>query len=137
MSDDPRELRRHLPIVRRASGRVLVTGLGLGCVVRGLLANARVKHVDVVEQSADVLRLVAPAFGGAARLTIHEGDAFTHHWPDGTRWDYAWHDIWDEHVATAILHAQLLVHYRRMATQQGAWGMPRWFKRRWPHQLVA
>src|SRR4051812_44820827 len=37
MEDSARELRRHLPVLLVARGRVLVSGLGLGCVLRGLL----------------------------------------------------------------------------------------------------
>src|SRR5271154_6313451 len=49
MEDSRTELCRHLPIWWRARGHVLVTGLGLGCVARGLLANPAVEHVTVVE----------------------------------------------------------------------------------------
>lgn len=52
MSDDPRELRKHLPALRVASGRVLVSGLGLGCVVRGLLACSAVTLVGAARRSA-------------------------------------------------------------------------------------
>jgi hypothetical protein len=40
MNDFPQELKKHLDFVLRARGRVLVTGLGLGCVVRGLYREA-------------------------------------------------------------------------------------------------
>jgi hypothetical protein len=136
MSDDPTELRKHLPIVLAAHGRVLVTGLGLGCVVRGLLARPEVTHVDVVEIDADVLAMVAPTFDGEPRVTIHHGDALTIDWPAGTRWDFAWHDVWNETPETQVLHAQLLARYRGIARQQGAWNFPRWLKRRWPWPLI-
>jgi hypothetical protein len=51
MEDSPRELRRHLPIWMHAHGRVLVTGLGLGCVVRGLLASPHVEYIDVAKST--------------------------------------------------------------------------------------
>jgi len=136
MSDDPRELRKHLPIVLAARGRVLVTGLGLGCVVRGLLARPQVEHVDVVELDDDVSTMVWPTFVGNPRVTLHRGDALTYTWPAGTRWDFAWHDIWNETPDTQVIHAQLLERYRAKAAQQGAWGFPRWMKRRWPWPLL-
>src|SRR5689334_19270852 len=58
MEDTPFELQTHLGFVMRAHGRVLVTGLGLGCVVRGLLANKNVKDVVCIENSKNVLELV-------------------------------------------------------------------------------
>lgn len=60
MHDVPAELNTHLDFMLRANGRVLVTGLGLGCVVRGCLANPAVRHVTCIENSVDVLKLVAP-----------------------------------------------------------------------------
>src|SRR5258708_24096370 len=56
MVDTPIELKTHLGFVMEAYGNVLVTGLGLGCVARGLLANPRVDHVTCVENSKDVLK---------------------------------------------------------------------------------
>jgi hypothetical protein len=93
MSDTPDELRDCHSILCRARGRVLVNGLGLGCVVRGLLAKPIVEHVDVVEIDPDVIALVGPHYAGP-RCTIHHADAFAIEWPNGTRWDCAWHDIW-------------------------------------------
>lgn len=136
MSDDPKELRKHLPVVLAASGRVLVTGLGLGCVLRGLLARPQVEHVDVVEISEDVLAMVSATVADESRVTIHHGDALSIRWPAGTRWDYAWHDVWGETPDTQVLHAQLLLRYRRQAIRQGAWGFPRWMKRRWSEPLL-
>src|SRR6185295_6407091 len=77
MEDSERELRRHLPIWLNARGRVLKTGLGLGCVVRGLLANPDVHHVDVVEIDADIIRIIGAEFAGNPRVTIHHADALT------------------------------------------------------------
>lgn len=129
MSDDPKELKRHLPIVLQARGRVLITGLGLGCVVRGILVRGQVDHVDVIEMDTGVLEMVADTFCDDSRVTIHEGDALTHRWPSDARWDYAWHDIWGDNPGTQVLHAQLLLKYRDLAAQQGAWMFPRVFKR--------
>lgn len=140
MEDSPHELRKHLPILLTARGRVLVSGLGLGCVVRGLLTRPQVESIDVVEIDRDILDLVAASFAGESRVTIHHADALTIDWPAGTRWDFAWHDIWsDEDQAQphlSVLHAQLLVRYEPMCGVQGAWEMPRVIKRRWPRRLL-
>src|SRR6185295_15069938 len=48
MEDTPFELQTHLGFVMHARGRVLVTGLGLGCVIRGLLANPSVEHITCI-----------------------------------------------------------------------------------------
>lgn len=75
MEDTPFELRTHLGFVMQAHGRVLVTGLGLGCVLRGLLSNPAVQHITCIENSRDVLKLVG-AHMPRERLTILEADAF-------------------------------------------------------------
>lgn len=125
MSDDPKELRKHFPILMQAKGRVLVSGLGLGCIVRGLHALPQVEHIDVVEIDTDILAMIIPTLPLCSRIHIHCGDALTFPWPAGTRWDYAWHDVWSEKPHTQVLHMKLLVRYQRMAERQGAWGMPR------------
>lgn len=135
MDDSLPELRRHLPVWLRARGRVLKTGLGLGCVVRGLLINPEVEHVDVVEIDPDIVRVVGPLFDDEPRVTIHLADAHT--WDFGNRrWDFVWHDIHDNTVDCSgddlqVQHARLIMRYSDVVPtrRQGAWSMPREFKR--------
>jgi hypothetical protein len=136
MEDSPEELRRHLPILLAARGRVLVSGLGLGCVVRGLLAKPEVEHVDVVEISYSILQLASAEFADDPRVTIHHGDALTIEWPARTRWEYAWHDVWSEQEALALVHARLFARYQQMCNKQGAWMMPRAATRRMPRSII-
>lgn len=127
MEDSLRELRRHLPIWLAARGRVLKTGLGLGCVVRGLLANPAVEHIDVVEIDAGIIRVVGAEFASNARVTIHEADALKWEFGD-RRWDYAWHDIHSfDDRALQVMHAQMMVRYLPAVSldRQGAWMFPR------------
>jgi hypothetical protein len=132
MEDTPHELQRHLPILLRARGRVLVSGLGLGCVVRGLLARPAVAHVDVVEVCPHVAALVWPYLQDLAgdRATLHLGDTLTYHWPRAMRWDYAWHDVWTEHGSLNELHMRIMTRYWRMVPRghQGCWQLDRSFR---------
>lgn len=133
MSDDPVELSRHLEPIAAAHGRVLVTGLGLGCVLRGLLANPDVVHVDVVERDPDVLRLVVPHLP-PGRWQIHESDALefvrSHR---AMRWDVAWHDLWSDpdlgEEPLAVIHLRLIAELGERVGWQGAWAMPRELRR--------
>lgn len=131
MEDSSRELRKHLPIWLAAKGRVLVTGLGLGCVVRGLLASPSVEHIDVVELDKDILRVVGEEFKGTRRVSLHHGDALKIDIPGD--WDFAWHDLWVDGSHLQRLHAQLFLRYRDRAKHQGAWAFPRHISRltRW------
>ncbi len=132
MEDSPRELRRHLPIWMSAHGRVLITGLGLGCVVRGLLSSPVVDHIDVVEIDADIIRIIGGEFKNNPRVTIHQGDAMKIQFPDKV-WHFGWHDLWtdgDRHLQS--LHAELIARFRKQVIyQQGAWNFPPIMKKYW------
>lgn len=136
MEDSREELLRHLAIWRAGSGRILVTGLGLGCVVRGLLSKREVDHIDVVELDPRILAMVGPEFAGDPRVTLHHADARDFD-PAGRRWDYAWHDVWTEgNVDLQNLHGELMTRFSPLVSQQGAWAFPRCIARAWPTPLL-
>ena len=95
MSNAPDEIRDFMPFVHRSRGSVLVNGLGLGVLLRALLAKDEVEEVTVIEKSADVIKLVAPTYAHDKRLTIIHADAFEYKPPKGKRYNCVWHDIWD------------------------------------------
>ena len=151
MSDTPDELTDHGPVIERAAAssdslRVLVNGLGLGCVVKGLLSLPQVVSVDVVEIDRDLIEIVGPFHlrrhlglrsltrtvrSRDGRLTIHRADAFTKSWPPDRRWNLVWHDIWDsmdpvnlsdEARAVPGTYDRLFERYADRCEWQGAWG---------------
>lgn len=138
MEDSESELRRHLPIWLAASGRVLKTGLGLGCVVRGLLAKSEVDHIDVVEIDSDIIRVIGAEFASEPRVTIHHADALS--WAYGSRtWDYAWHDLHSFGEAhLQVMHCELIARFLDAVPlhRQGAWAMPRWVSRSLPERML-
>lgn len=98
MSNTPMEVRTNTPFLRRAKGKVLINGLGLGMVLHALVGNPAVTHITVVEIDKDVIALTAPHFQqhiDSGRLTIINADCFKHVPPKGERYDVVWHDIWD------------------------------------------
>ena len=121
MSDTPAEIVEHLLPIRRARARVLINGLGLGVIVKAVLAKPKVKHVDVVELSRDVIALVGPHYA-CDRLTIHHASAYDMTWPRGTRWNMAWHDIWDS-ISENNLPQMARLHrkYAHRVGWQGSW----------------
>lgn len=121
MSDTPSERRDHMLAIHEAKGRVLLVGLGLGCVLQAILEKLKplldsdgrpvwkdhrrvytdefaVDHVTVIEQSADVIALVGPHYEAryGDRITIIEADINAWKPPKGERWDTVWIDIWDD-----------------------------------------
>jgi len=133
MEDTPFELKTHLQFMLKARGNVLVTGLGLGCVTRGLLANPAIHHVTCIEKSADVLKLVQPYMPQTNRLSVIHADALE--WTAATKqvFDYAWHDLWTNKDAGEPFldkwHTQLIFNCRNKVKNQGAWRYERTFKR--------
>ncbi|KKK77081.1 hypothetical protein LCGC14_2857220 [marine sediment metagenome] len=102
MSDTPDELRDIIGVFRMVqqlkARRIVVNGLGLGCVLKGFLALDHVEHVDVVEISQELVDLMTELAPWVIdpRVHVHVADAYEMRWPVGTRWDVAWHDVWDE-----------------------------------------
>lgn len=131
MSDTPDELSDHLGPYSVASGTCLVSGLGLGCVVEGMLRKRNsqgelaVDKVIVLEKSTDVLNLVEAHLVGryGNRLEIRNVDALEYKPPKGERYDVCWHDIWlslceDNLKEMTKLHRR----YGRKCDWQGSWG---------------
>ncbi len=137
MDDSDREISRHLNAVNRAHGRVLKTGLGFGCFVRMCLEKSEVDHIDVIEIDKNVINHFGREFDGNPRVTIHHCDAFE--FPlEGKHWDTAWHDIYCEaNDGLALLHSKLILRYLNHCDYQGAWQLPRWFKRRIEHKMTS
>lgn len=136
MTDSPDELNTHLNFMLRARGRALICGLGLGCVIRGCLANPAVRHVVCIERDPAVIKLVKPHLPDD-RLTILQADAMS--WVrnniERQRFDCAWHDLWSDPDANepnlAVNHSELFVRCHGHVGWQGAWAFPRKQKRLW------
>ena len=133
MEDTPFELETHLNFMCKAYGNVLVTGLGLGCVARGLLANPNVKFVTCIEKSEDVLNLVK-TYMPQERLKIIHADALEWVKRDYQEFDCAYHDLWtnrekgEPHLS--IWHSRLIKDcFEKKVKLQGAWAFPREVKR--------
>ncbi len=95
MSDTTAEIGDHYEAWRRANGRVLIHGLGLGCFLQACLSKSSVDHVDVVEIDKDVISLIAPHFKKDKRVVIHHDDCFTKKWSKDAYWNVIWHDVWN------------------------------------------
>ena len=133
MEDTPFELKTHLGFILSAYGRVLVTGLGLGCVVRGLLARPQVEHVTCIENSPEVLRMVQP-YMPTERLTIVEDDALKWTARNREHFDCAWHDLWTNRDSGEphldVWHTEMMMNCHHTVYKQGAWAYNRNLKRK-------
>jgi len=108
-------------------GTVPVVGLGLGLVPTPILRapGCAVEQVTIVEQSADVIRLVVPSLHARhpAKIEVIEADAFDWQPNRSRRFVVAWHDIWPDPYQSGIEAeiARLEARYLPFADWQGAW----------------
>lgn len=116
MSDTPAEILEHGPALIRASGRVLITGLGLGCLPHALLTKPEIESIHIIEIDPEVIQLTGPYLRDAAdaagvELTIHRGSATEplKFFAQGERFDYVWHDIWS-HISSKNLRDDTAEH---------------------------
>ena len=121
MSDTTAEALDHYEIYKQAKGKVLINGLGLGCLLRIILTKPEVTHVDVVEIDKDVIGLVGRYFFADERVTIHCTNALTHTW-GRRKWDVVWHDIWDSICTDNVQEiGKLRAKFEKYCGWQGCW----------------
>ncbi len=108
-------------------GSVLTTGLGLGMIVESILSTpgSSVEKITVIEQSPDVIRLVAPHLKAkyGERLEVINADAFSWEIPLNAKFSVVWHDICPNSKAPQVAGEmeQLLQHYQNHCEWQGCW----------------
>jgi hypothetical protein len=122
MSNTPMELRTNQWIIAKAKGRVLINGLGLGCVLTAILKKPEVTEVWVVEREKDVIDLVWPTFASDPRCKLIHADALEYRPPKGVRFDVVWHDIWLTICADNLNDMKRLHRrYGRISDKQASW----------------
>jgi hypothetical protein len=121
MSNTPAEIRDHNYFIYKATGSVLINGLGLGVVLKAILAKPEVTSVTVIEKEEDVIKLVAPYYTDP-RVTIIHADAYEWKPAKGIKYDYVWHDVWDN-ICTDNLEGMGKLHrkYGRRTAWQDSW----------------
>lgn len=139
MEDTIYELQTHFDFVFRAHGDVLITGLGLGCVARGVRINPRVKTVTVIERDADILAMVAPHMPSGIEIIHAEAEDWVK--KCGRKFDVAWHDLWTDQEKgeshLQVKHMAMIFACRDVIKAfQGAWAFPRDFRRRMSQEKV-
>ena len=117
MSDTPAERLDHIGFIRKARGRVLISGLGLGMCLGAVLKKPEVTHVTVLEIDQDVIDLVASHYADE-RLRVVCTDATEWRPPKGERFGAVWHDIWD---AMCMDNMPEMVKLRRRWGQVSDW----------------
>lgn len=122
MSNTPMEINTNYDIIRRANGRVLINGLGIGMVLTAILQKPEVSEVWVIEKYQEVIDLVGPTFAADPRVKIIHADALEYKPPKGMKFDCVWHDIWD-FICSDNLEEMAKLHrrYGNRTKWQGSW----------------
>ena len=122
MSNTPDEIRDFSSFAYRAQGHILINGLGIGVLIKALLEKEDVLSIDIIEKSEDVIKLSGPTYSQDKRVTIINANAFDYMPPLGVRYNYVWHDIWDE-IDSENLPEMHKLHrkYGRKADYQESW----------------
>lgn len=98
MSNDLFEVEEAAEFASKCSGQVLVLGLGLGMIVRMLLARPEVDQIHVIESEREVIELVGPSVQDDRvklyNANAYDGDAPEHLFGD-RKFDAVWMDVWD------------------------------------------
>jgi spermidine synthase len=103
-----------------AEGHVLISGLGIGMILRPLAAKDGVKSITVLELEQDVIDLVAPHYSDLDKLTIIAANAFE--WVPDKQYDMAFHDIWPTYGASMLPDFKTLkARYKKHVTHQFFW----------------
>jgi len=121
MSNTPDEIRDGLHFVRKATGSVLINGLGMGVIVKMLLEKPDVTDITIIEKSKDVIELVADYYKDP-RITIIHADCFEWQPSKGKRYNAVWHNIWDN-ICEDNLEEMKKLHrkYGRRSDYQESW----------------
>lgn len=94
MSNTPAEVKDHMPFIKKATGDVLIFGLGLGMVVQALIDKKEVNSITVVELDKDVIELSGNYYCNISdKVKMIQGDAFEYQ--DNNTYSAIWFDIWD------------------------------------------
>lgn len=126
MLDAPSEMNTIEPYARKAKGKVLTFGLGIGFYVYMALLNEDVESVTIVERSPEVIqlfnRVLRPQFPQNKLIEIVQGDAFDY-FNENTlnQYDSVFVDIWQSNEDGLVLMERLLEQYLPPLEQVDFW----------------
>ena len=126
MLDAPSEMNTIEPYAKKAKGKVLTFGLGIGFYVYMALLNDDVESVTIVERSPEVIQLfntvLRPQFPQNKEIVIIQGDAFDYFNEDTlNQYDSVFVDIWQSNEDGLEMIERLLEQYNPPFEQVDFW----------------
>jgi hypothetical protein len=93
MSDTFMERLTNQKFIDRATGRVLIAGLGVGLIIQNIAEKEEVTEIVVIEKYSDVIDIVEP-FIKHPKLKIICADIFDYEMSKTEKFDTIYFDIW-------------------------------------------
>lgn len=94
MSNTLMEVKTHQEAIKKAKGKVLVAGLGLGMYLTAIKDKLEVEEIVVVEKSKDIISLTGKYFKDNKKIKIVNTDIFKYQTKE--KFDFIWLDIWQD-----------------------------------------
>jgi hypothetical protein len=94
MSDTTMEMVTNSEFMRRAHGKVLIAGLGLGIIVHIIQDLKAVDEIVIIEKSKDIIDMVTKEMKFNDKVKIINDDIFEWQPAKGEKFDIMWFDIW-------------------------------------------
>lgn len=98
MSDSPLEQEALAQAVKASYGRVLTSGLGIGLFPFLASRKSKVKKIDIIERSSEVIELVGKQLQCLPKLEIIHADLYDFLATTRRRYDFIYLDIWPDHI---------------------------------------
>lgn len=124
MSDGANEHHTNYYACKRATGRVLIAGLGIGLILTKILAKPEVESVLVVEKYQDVIDLIGPHFANK-KLSIVCADIYEWKPAKGAKFDCIYFDVWADQ-STDDLEDMAKLHQRFKSFKSADGWMDSW-----------
>lgn len=127
MTDTDMERATNSRFIRKAHGRVLIAGLGLGMIVHPIVAKDDVTEVVVIEKYKGVIDAVAGTMPDAKPVIIYHADIDS--WlPTTERFDTIYFDIWPNRSTDNIEQINRLHRrFRKFLTSKETGWMGSWY----------
>jgi hypothetical protein len=94
MSDTKMEMVTNGEFMRRANGKVLIAGLGLGIIVHIIQDLKAIDEIIIIEKSKDIIDMVSKEMKFNKKVKIINEDIFKWKPAAGEKFDTMWFDIW-------------------------------------------
>ena len=135
MSVCPSEINSMARHIRRAHGRVLVLGLGLGYYPYMAMLRPEVESIDIVECEPEIIKIFSenllPQFPRRDKIRVIQADAFSYIGGlTGDEYDFCFADIWQNEIDGAWAYRKIRDTAERLESVEFAYWIDdaiRWY----------